>query len=101
MSATLSQNPVRRAAQALLVCTAACGVAARAAAQGSDPLRKTDVVRLLSSPVIGKGEIADLIRRNCLTFHPTERDWADFRSLGADAGILGRVGACTERCNSP
>jgi len=64
-------------------------------------LRKTDVVRLLSSPVIGKSEIADLIRRNCLAFRPTERDWADLRNLGADAEILGSVGACTGRSRSP
>jgi hypothetical protein len=88
------------AARALLVLGAACAVAAQAAAQGSDPLRKTDVVRLLSSPLIGKSEIADLIRRNCLAFRPTERDWADFRNLGADAAVLGSVGECTELSES-
>jgi hypothetical protein len=53
------------------------------------------LVRLLSDPLIGRGEIADLIRRDCLAFHPTERDWADFRSLGADAAVLGSVGSCS------
>jgi hypothetical protein len=101
MSATLSRGAARLAGRALLVWCAAAGLTARAAAQGSDPLRKTDVVRLLSSPGIGKGEIADLIRRNCLAFHPTERDWADFRILGADAGILGSVGSCAGRSKAP
>lgn len=86
---------------ALLVLAAGCGVTVGATAQGSNPLRKTDVVRLLSSPLIGKGEIADLIRRNCLAFRPTERDWADLRSLGADTAILGSVGACAGRSKAP
>jgi hypothetical protein len=100
MPAAMSQRVGAFGARALLVWAAACGVAARAAAQGSDPLRKTDVVRLLSSPVMDRKEIADLIRRNCLAFRPTERDWADFRSLGADAGVLGSVGACAGRFRS-
>ena len=94
-------NRLRLGTRTLFICAAACGIAPRAAAQGSNPLRKTDVVRLLSSPVIGKSEIADLIRRNCLAFHPTERDWADLRNLGADAEILGSVGACAGRAKSP
>jgi len=80
-----------------MLCGAAGGVAPHAAAQGTDPLRKTDVVRLLSNPVIGRNEIAVLIRRNCLAFHPSERDWADLRNLGADAEVLGSVGACIHR----
>ena len=52
------------------------------AAQGSQPLRKTDVIRLLSNPLISKGEVADLIRRNCIAFRPTARDWADLREIG-------------------
>ncbi|HUL03254.1 MAG TPA: hypothetical protein VLV16_08525 [Gemmatimonadales bacterium] len=70
------------------------GVTAGAHAQGTEPLRKTDVIRLIASPLIGKGEVADLIRRNCLSFLPTERDWADFRRVGADPDILGSIGAC-------
>jgi hypothetical protein len=101
MSETVSQRVVITTARALVTWMAVCGAAAPAAAQGSDPLRKTDVVRLLASSEIGKSEIADLIQRNCLAFYPTERDWADFRSLGADAGILGSVGACTARSKSP
>jgi len=70
---------------------------ATAHSQGTEPLRKTDVIRLIASPLIGKGEVADLIRRNCLSFAPTERDWADFRRVGADADIMGSIGACANR----
>ena len=64
------------------------------ATQGSQPLRKTDVIRLLSNPLIAKREVADLIRHNCLTFRPTPRDWADLRDFGADAAVLSSVGGC-------
>jgi len=63
-------------------------------AQGSEPLRKTDLIRLLSSRLIRRSEIADLIRRNCLAFRPTERDWADVRDLGADAEVMASIGGC-------
>ncbi len=64
------------------------------AAQGSQPLRKTDVIRLLSNPLISKSEVADLIRRNCIAFRPTPRDWADLRDFGADAEVLSSLGGC-------
>lgn len=65
--------------------------------QGAEPLRKTDVIRLITSPLIAKSDVADLISRNCLSFTPTERDWSDFRRVGADAAILGSIGACNRR----
>ncbi len=70
-------------------------------AQGAVPLRKTDLIRLLSNALIQHGEVADLIRRNCLAFRPTERDWADLRTLGADADVLGSVGGCATRTSAP
>src|SRR5438094_9788344 len=72
----------------------ALGCPVLVAAQGTEPLRKTDLIRLLSNPVIRKGEVADLVRRNCLAFRPTERDWADLRDLGADADVMSSIGGC-------
>src|SRR5437764_12903977 len=79
----------------------ALGCPVLVAAQGTEPLRKTDLIRLLSNPVIRKAEVADLVRRNCLAFRPTERDWADLRSLGAGAEVLGSVGSCITRSPPP
>src|SRR6266516_1098640 len=73
----------------------ALGFPVLVAAQGTEPLRKTDLIRLLSNPIIRKGEVADLVRRNCLAFRPTERDWADLRDLGADADVMSSIGGCT------
>lgn len=90
------------AVKRLLVCLlAAVGLPDGLGAQGNEPLRKTDLIRLLSSPLIRKGEVADLIRRNCLTFKPTERDWVDLRDLGADADVMSSIGGCTARAGQP
>lgn len=72
-----------------------------AAAQGTEPLHKADLVRLLSSPVISRGEVADVVRRNCLAFRPTERDWADLRVLGASAEVVASIAGCVARRTAP
>jgi hypothetical protein len=70
------------------------GVPRPGTTQGSQPLRKTDVIRLLSNPLISRSEVADLIRRNCVAFRPTPRDWADLRDFGADSEVLSSIGGC-------
>jgi hypothetical protein len=69
--------------------------------QGSQPLRKTDVIRLLSNPLISRTEVADLIRRNCVAFRPTPRDWADLRDFGADSEVLNSIGGCATTPAAP
>jgi hypothetical protein len=66
-------------------------------AQGVAPLRKSDLVRLLSGSVMSQQEIAQLVGRNCLTFDPTERDRQDFRRLGAEAPVLAALNGCARR----
>jgi len=41
---------------------------------GASPFRKSDLVRLLSGSEMSSTELAQLVRRNCLTFTPTARD---------------------------
>jgi len=69
--------------------------------QGVAPLRKSDLVRLLSGSVMSQKEIAQLVTRNCLTFTPTDRDRADFRLLGAEAPVLAAVDGCARRASRP
>ncbi len=66
------------------------------ALQGGSPasLRKTDLVRLLSGAGMSPVDLTQLVRRNCLTFQPTERDRNDLRMLGADASLLAAVDEC-------
>lgn len=69
------------------------------AAQG-DRLRKTDLVRLLSSATLASDELAALIRSNCLTFAPTGRDRADFVALGADSSVMREIDGCVRRAGA-
>jgi hypothetical protein len=65
--------------------------------QGLAPLRKSDLVRLLSTATITQQEVAELVRANCVTFEPTERDRQDLRRLGAELPLLAAVDECARR----
>lgn len=67
------------------------------ATQGTAPLRKSDLVRLISGSAMPPLELAQLVRRNCLTFQPTERDRTDFQRLGADPSLLAAMNDCARR----
>lgn len=60
------------------------------------PLRPTDVIRLLASGT-APAAVADRIGRDCLTFKPSARDRRNFQALGADANVLARIAACGRR----
>ncbi len=59
-------------------------------------LRKSDIVRLLSGSTYTAAEVASIVRANCLSFEPTERDYADFRDLGADASVVSAIQGCVQ-----
>src|SRR5258706_13430334 len=52
------------------------------------PLRKSDLVRLLSAAELSAGELAQLVRPNRLTFDATSRDRNDLQLMGADGTLL-------------
>lgn len=64
------------------------------AAQQAHPLRKSDLIRLLSGSTFSQEEIAGMVRRTCLSFAPSGRDRADFTALGASAAVLSEIDAC-------
>ena len=74
-------------------------VALVAALQGQ-PLRKSDLIRLLSGSTFSQDEIAAMVRRTCLSFTPSSRDRADFTSLGASPVVLREIDACTRRAQA-
>src|SRR6266487_4547711 len=82
------------AVRGALVVLLLMGTAPLMDAQTSEPLRKTDLIRLLSGGALSHREIADLIGRNCVSFTPTARDRTDLGALGADALILSRIATC-------
>jgi len=81
----------------LLPLLVALVASASAQTGAAEPLRKSDLVRMLTAGGLSKVEIAALVTRNCLSFTPTERDRQDLRSLGADGEIMRRIGDCGRR----
>ena len=85
-----------------LVLLALLVAAARLPAQeGSAALRKSDLVRLLTSTTYSKGEVAAIVRRSCLAFVPSTRDRDDLRALGADAVVFREIDRCVAAGNNP
>lgn len=85
------------AARATCLVLVLAGVPALAGGQGAQPLRKSELVRLLSNSLISSNEVASAVRRNCLAFRPTERDWADLRSLGTPPEVVASIAGCSVR----
>src|SRR5207248_3021402 len=69
--------------------------------QGAQPLRKTELVRLLATKARSKADVVALLRRNCVTFRPSERDRADLRAAGADDPVLGAIDQCLRARAAP
>src|SRR2546422_8138690 len=93
-----SAHPVRgRSVRSGLTVLLLASFAAPLAAQAPPPLDKTELIRLLTNPLFAQTEVADVVRRSCLTFHPTERDWADLRSAGAGGEVIAGAAACEGR----
>jgi len=70
---------------------------AKIRAQAPRPLDKVEVIRLLTNPLFAQSEVAEVVRRSCVGFRPTERDWADLRNAGASGEVIATVAACTAR----
>ncbi|HEX4632535.1 MAG TPA: Ig-like domain-containing protein [Gemmatimonadales bacterium] len=73
-------------------------VAAPLSAQGQagQPLRATDIIRLLASGTAPLS-VATRIGRDCLTFVPSTRDRRNFQALGADTAVMARIDRCVRR----
>src|SRR5438034_447484 len=67
------------------------------AAQSPPPLDKSELIRLLTNPLFAQNELAEVVRRSCLTLSPTERDWTELRSAGASGAVIATAAACDTR----
>jgi hypothetical protein len=67
---------------------------APAGAQALRPLSKSDLIRMLTSSAFSLREVTDIVRRNCTSFTPSDRDRADLRDVGADDEILQAIVEC-------
>src|SRR5919202_4870319 len=68
--------------------------------QEASPLRKSDLIRLLTGTTYTKGEVAAIVHRSCLAFTPTAHDRESLRELGATTAIMREVDACAKRKES-
>lgn len=64
--------------------------------QGAVPLKKSDLIRLLSTS-LPPAEIAALVQRRCVSFAPSARDKADLRALGATDLLIRRLDECARK----
>src|SRR6266566_2342246 len=70
----LGMPPAMTSLRVLLLVTLAVLPIQPASAQGTQPLRKAELVRMLARRALSKPQIATLVRRNCVTFQPTAHD---------------------------
>lgn len=93
---TTNLRPAVRLIAAVCCLTTIVLASPRSAEAQDTELRKSDIVRLLSGSTYTVVEVAAIIRANCLSFEPTERDYADFRDLGADASVVSAIQGCVQ-----
>src|SRR6266550_7311131 len=90
----LGMPPAMTSLRVLLLVTLGVLPIQPAAAQGTQPLRKAELVRMLARRALSKPQIATLVRRNCVTFQPTAHDRAELRAAGADDAVLAAIDQC-------
>src|SRR5881396_3080580 len=90
----LGMPPAMTSLRVLLLVTLGVLSVQSARAQGTQPLRKAELVRMLARRALSKPQIATLVRRNCVTFQPTAHDRAELRAAGADDAVLAAIDQC-------
>src|SRR5881398_2554435 len=90
----LGMPPAMTSLRVLLLVTLGVLPFQSARAQGTQPLRKAELVRTLARRALSKPQIASLVRRNCVTFQPTAHDRAELRAAGADDAVLAAIDQC-------
>src|SRR5205823_13120712 len=90
----LGMPPAMTSLRVLLLVTLEVLPIQPASAQGTQPLRKAELVRMLARRALSKPQIATLVRRNCVTFQPTAHDRAELRAAGADDAVLAAIDQC-------
>lgn len=64
------------------------------AAQEAEPLTRDEVERLLAGDTYSQAEVAEIVRRSCLTFQPTDADMDRFGGLGASEAVMDAIRSC-------
>ena len=97
----LRERAVSFKAHALACLVCALGISSLHA-QSTGPLRKTDLIRLLTANTQTPAQILAAVKRNCVSFTPTARDRQDLAELGGDTTLLKAIDQCVrERAVTP
>ena len=86
-----------RAAGAVLACglaLAASPVGGQEAEEATGPLLKADLVRMLATGDYTTDEVVHIVKMNCVSFRPTERDRRDLSALPHGDPVLGEINRC-------
>jgi len=63
-------------------------------AEATGPLLKADLVRMLATAEYTADELLQIVRMNCVSFRPTERDRRDLLSLPHGEPVLSEISRC-------
>ena len=89
---------VQRAVKAGVLLLSAQAILANGArgqeAEATGPLLKADLVRMLATAEYTTDELLHIVRMNCVSFRPTERDRRDLLALPHGEPVLGEIGRC-------
>lgn len=66
-------------------------------AEATGPLLKADLVRMLATAEYTADELLHIVRMNCVSFRPTERDRRDLLALPHGEPVLGEINRCRTR----
>ncbi len=91
-----ARNSRSRFAALLFAGVALVWVPGDASAQDGSPLRKSDLVRMLAANTYTVGEVADLVRKSCVDFEPTDRDRNDLKRLEGQP-VLDVIASCRRK----
>ncbi len=69
-------------------------VGGQEADEATGPLLKADLVRMLATGDYTTDEVVQIVRMNCVSFRPTERDRRDLLALPHGDPVLGEIGRC-------
>jgi TonB family protein len=69
-------------------------VGGQEAAEATGPLLKADLVRMLAMGDYTTEEVVHIVRMNCVSFRPTERDRRDLLALPHGDPVLGEINRC-------
>ncbi len=83
-----------KAAAAILACSLAVVASPVGGQEATGPLLKADLVRMLAAGDYTADEVVQIVRMNCVSFRPTERDRRDLLALPHGNPVLGEINRC-------